>query len=182
MRGAVTDTTGNARGTVASKTVVELFDDLDGGRADETVKFALDGVEYEIDLSTANAASLRDTLAVYIGHAHRPARRPRRAAEETVATVAASTTASSTPTGNHARNGRNGKVSDSASMTAEIRRLASESAQKVSQAARAAAARADDEDALQLAALAEPARPTTGQTTTVGPVPALVIPFMEAGR
>ena len=178
---------------MASKTVVELFDDLDGGRADETVRFALDGVEYEIDLSVEHAAALRDTLAVYIGHAHRPARRARRAAVESTASTAsaAASTESATavtsgrarPVEHHAgptRNGRNGtgKVSDSASMTAEIRRLASESAQKVSQAAQAAAV-ATDEDVYPQNEAAPPVRPAN--QTTVGPVPALVIPFMEAG-
>jgi hypothetical protein len=54
---------------VAQKTVVELVDDLDGGEADETVAFALDGVEFTIDLSADNAHRLRDTLAEYVGHA-----------------------------------------------------------------------------------------------------------------
>ena len=56
---------------MAQKTILELVDDLDGGQADETVAFALDGVEFVIDLSTANAARLRDTLAEYVGHARR---------------------------------------------------------------------------------------------------------------
>jgi nucleoid-associated protein Lsr2 len=36
--------------TVAQKVVTELTDDTDGKLADETVTFALDGREYEIDL------------------------------------------------------------------------------------------------------------------------------------
>jgi hypothetical protein len=56
---------------VAQRTILELVDDLDGGTADETVNFALDGVEYEIDLSDDNAARLRDALAEYVGHARR---------------------------------------------------------------------------------------------------------------
>ena len=56
---------------MAQKTVVELVDDLDGGKADETVAFALDGVEFTIDLSSENAARLRDSLAEYVGHARR---------------------------------------------------------------------------------------------------------------
>jgi hypothetical protein len=166
MRHAATDTIWDARGTVASKTVVELFDDLDGGRADETVRFALDGVEYEIDLSTKHAAVLRDMLAVYIGHAHRPASRARRVVAED----------------NRARNGRNGKVAatSSADLTAEIRRLASESAQKVSQASRVVVVTDDnDDDDTEVTPLL-PVENAAGQTT-VGPVPALIIPFMEAG-
>lgn len=60
---------------MAQKTVVELVDDLDGGEADETVAFALDGVDFMIDLSTENANRLRDTLAQYVGHARRTDRR-----------------------------------------------------------------------------------------------------------
>lgn len=56
---------------MASKTLVILEDDLDGGEANETVKFALDGVEYEIDLSSKNAGKMRDSLATYVGAARR---------------------------------------------------------------------------------------------------------------
>lgn len=56
---------------MAQKTVVELVDDLDGGEADETVNFSLDGVEFTIDLSTENASRLRETLAEFVGHARR---------------------------------------------------------------------------------------------------------------
>ena len=47
---------------MASKTVVEVIDDLDGSKAEETVRFALDGTEYEIDLSGAHSKKLRDSL------------------------------------------------------------------------------------------------------------------------
>ena len=56
---------------MAQKTVLELVDDLDGGPADETVTFALDGGEFEIDLSAENADRLRDALAEFVGHARR---------------------------------------------------------------------------------------------------------------
>jgi hypothetical protein len=56
---------------MAQKTVVLLQDDLDGGTADETVSFALDGVAYEIDLSAKNAGKLRDALATYVSAARR---------------------------------------------------------------------------------------------------------------
>ena len=56
---------------MAQKVQVVLVDDLDGGPAEETVTFSLDGVAYEIDLSHDNAATLRDTLATYVGHARR---------------------------------------------------------------------------------------------------------------
>lgn len=56
---------------MAQKVTVQLVDDLDGGPADETVSFSLDGTAYEIDLSATNAAELRDAFARYVGHARR---------------------------------------------------------------------------------------------------------------
>lgn len=57
--------------TVASKTLVILEDDLTGGKADETISFALDGVSYEIDLSTKNADKMRKGLAQFIAASRR---------------------------------------------------------------------------------------------------------------
>ncbi|MEU0674335.1 Lsr2 family protein [Streptomyces sp. NPDC006172] len=51
---------------MAQKVQVLLVDDLDGGEADETVTFALDGKTYEIDLTTANADKLRGLLDPYV--------------------------------------------------------------------------------------------------------------------
>jgi hypothetical protein len=71
---------------MARKTVVTLEDDLDGGPADETVRFGIGGQEYEIDLSGKNAARLRKQLAPFVTRARpvaraRPAgRAPRRQA------------------------------------------------------------------------------------------------------
>ncbi len=56
---------------MAQKVQVLLVDDIDGGTADETVSFALDGVSYEIDLTTAHATELRDALATWVGHARK---------------------------------------------------------------------------------------------------------------
>jgi DNA-binding protein HU-beta len=64
---------------VASKTVVEWVDDIDGGPAAETVSFALDGVEYEIDLSIEHATQLRTTLTEFIRKARPETPGPRRA-------------------------------------------------------------------------------------------------------
>jgi hypothetical protein len=63
---------------VAQKTILELVDDIDGGTAEETVAFALDGVEFEIDLSAENASRLRDALAEFVGHARRTGGRKQR--------------------------------------------------------------------------------------------------------
>jgi hypothetical protein len=56
---------------MAQKVQVLLVDDLDGGEADETVSFALDGATYEIDLSSANAKKLRDSLQPFVDHARK---------------------------------------------------------------------------------------------------------------
>jgi hypothetical protein len=56
---------------MAQKVQVILVDDMDGGSADETVSFALDGVSYEIDLSSKNATAFRDSLAQYVGTARK---------------------------------------------------------------------------------------------------------------
>ncbi|WP_037574800.1 histone-like nucleoid-structuring protein Lsr2 [Phaeacidiphilus oryzae] len=50
---------------MAQKVQVLLVDDLEGGEADETVTFALDGVAYEIDLTHENAGKLRELLQPY---------------------------------------------------------------------------------------------------------------------
>ncbi|ASR38356.1 nucleoid-associated protein Lsr2 [Prauserella marina] len=62
---------------MAQKVLVSLVDDLDGSEAEETVEFGLDGVSYEIDLSTDNAEELRDALAQYVEHARRSGGRKR---------------------------------------------------------------------------------------------------------
>ena len=53
---------------------VELEDDLDGGPADETLRFGLGGAEYEIDLSKKNASAFRRQIAPYIEHARKAGR------------------------------------------------------------------------------------------------------------
>jgi hypothetical protein len=63
---------------MAQKVTVALEDDLEGGAADETVRFGLDGTDYEIDLSTKNAKAFRRKLAPFIDHARRTGRGPRR--------------------------------------------------------------------------------------------------------
>jgi Lsr2 len=56
---------------------IRLVDDLDGEVADETVEFGVDGKNYEIDLSTANAKKLRDALAEFVASARRAGGRRR---------------------------------------------------------------------------------------------------------
>jgi hypothetical protein len=62
---------------VAQRVNVVLVDDIDGSDAAETVSFALDGVDYEIDLSEAHAEQLREAVALYVGHARRTGGRRR---------------------------------------------------------------------------------------------------------
>jgi hypothetical protein len=56
---------------MAQKVEVRLIDDLDGGEANETVAFALDGTEYEIDLSDTHAQALRQDMKQYLDAARR---------------------------------------------------------------------------------------------------------------
>jgi hypothetical protein len=62
---------------MAQRVQVELVDDLNGEIAQETVRFGIDGTEYEIDLTTENAEKLRSTLAEYADKARKakPGRR-----------------------------------------------------------------------------------------------------------
>jgi hypothetical protein len=66
---------------MAQKVQTLFIDDIDGSEADGTVRFGLDGTDYEIDLSTVHAQELRAVLASYLsasrrvgGGARRPAR------------------------------------------------------------------------------------------------------------
>ena len=63
---------------MAQKVTVALEDDLDGGPADETVRFVIGGAHYEIDLSAGNATAFRRQLAPFIEHARKAGRGPRR--------------------------------------------------------------------------------------------------------
>ena len=52
---------------MAQKVQTLFIDDLDGSEAEGTVRFGLDGAEYEIDLNAEHAQALRDALARYVG-------------------------------------------------------------------------------------------------------------------
>ncbi|MFE3175139.1 Lsr2 family protein [Amycolatopsis sp. NPDC059090] len=56
---------------MAQKVLVEMVDDLDSSAAGQTVRFGLDGAQYEIDLSDDNASALRDELARFIAAGRR---------------------------------------------------------------------------------------------------------------
>lgn len=69
---------------MAARTVVHLIDDVDGSKADETVNFSLDGVEYAIDLSHGNADGLRQALAEFVQAGRRVGRGGKPAARSQV--------------------------------------------------------------------------------------------------
>jgi hypothetical protein len=103
---------------MAQKVTVLLVDDIDGGSADETVSFSLDGVSYEIDLSTKNAKAFRDALAQYVGQARRVGGR--------------------SSGGRSTRSARRGRGGDN--RTAEIREWARKNGHKVNERGRIPAA------------------------------------------
>jgi hypothetical protein len=65
---------------MAQKVTVVLEDDLTGGPAKQTVRFAFDGTDYEIDLNDKNTAAFSKQLAPYLEHARRAGRAPARRA------------------------------------------------------------------------------------------------------
>ena len=73
---------------MAQKIQTLFIDDLDGSEAEGTIRFGLDGTEYEIDLNAEHAQALRDVLARYVHAARRAgggARRPARGGRRTAA-------------------------------------------------------------------------------------------------
>lgn len=64
---------------MAQKIQTLFIDDIDGGAAQGTVRFGLDGTDYEIDLSSKHSDELRGILADYIAHARKTGGPTRRA-------------------------------------------------------------------------------------------------------
>ena len=56
---------------MAQKIQTLFIDDIDGSDAEGTVRFALDGTDYEIDLNADHTTALRGALAVYVAHARK---------------------------------------------------------------------------------------------------------------
>jgi hypothetical protein len=63
---------------MAQKIQVLFTDDIDGGEAEGTVRFAIDGTDYEIDLSAQHNEELRGIFNNYIAHARKAGGTPRR--------------------------------------------------------------------------------------------------------
>jgi len=65
---------------VAQKIQTLFIDDIDGGEAEGTVRFGLDGTDYEIDLNAKHTEDLRKALANYVAHARKAGGAARRGA------------------------------------------------------------------------------------------------------
>jgi Lsr2 len=75
---------------MAQKIQTLFIDDIDGGAAEGTVRFGLDGSDYEIDLSGTHSAELHAALTKYIEHARKvggTAKRTTRGSRKAVSTV-----------------------------------------------------------------------------------------------
>lgn len=101
---------------VAQQVKVILVDDIEGGTADETLSFAIDGAAYEIDLKKDNAAKFRDAVAPYVAAARKAGRGGSRS--------------------NGARSSRRGSSSDRRGRAADIRAWARENGIEVSERGR----------------------------------------------
>ena len=64
---------------MAPKITTPFIDDIDGGAAEGTVRFALDGTDYEIDLNAKHSEELRSALGRYVSHARKVGGASRRA-------------------------------------------------------------------------------------------------------
>ncbi len=51
---------------MAKTVIVTLTDDIDGGVADETLHFSVDGKRYQIDVNASNAAKVRAAFKPFI--------------------------------------------------------------------------------------------------------------------
>jgi nucleoid-associated protein Lsr2 len=72
--GTVISTIEGREGRDGPKVAVVLEDDLTGGPAKQTVRFAFQGTDYEIDLNAKNATAFGKQLAPYIEHARKAGR------------------------------------------------------------------------------------------------------------
>ncbi|MFJ6197462.1 Lsr2 family protein [Micromonospora sp. NPDC092111] len=103
---------------MARKVFTVLTDDLDGGTADRTIEFSLDGVAYTIDLSDANAGALRKALDPYLSAGRRIGR--------------------GVPDGGRVTRGqtRSGSTADNRKQSSEIRAWAAKNGYEVSERGR----------------------------------------------
>lgn len=75
---------------MAQRVIRSFIDDIDGSEAERTFTFAVDGTNYEIDLSSENIREFNDAIAGFVESARKirgastPGRRPRSSASMTV--------------------------------------------------------------------------------------------------
>lgn len=74
---------------MAQRQLTQITDDLDGSILEEatTIQFSLEGVSFEIDLSTENAEQLRSAVAPFLSAARRTSGRRTRGNTTTAATM-----------------------------------------------------------------------------------------------
>lgn len=92
---------GRETGGMAKQVFVELVDDIDGapiksGKG-ETIGFAVDGVDYEIDLGTRNAKEFRKQLDYWTGYATKVGTRGKKAAAKKSAGASATPSSARDP-------------------------------------------------------------------------------------
>jgi len=64
---------------MAARTLVQILDDLDGSDATHTIRFSVDGRDYEIDLNDKHEQQFRRAVEKFVQHARRVgARRPKK--------------------------------------------------------------------------------------------------------
>jgi hypothetical protein len=68
---------------MAQKIQTLFIDDIDGGEAEGTIRFALDGTAYEIDLNSKHSEELRSALGKYVSHARKIGGTTRRSSTST---------------------------------------------------------------------------------------------------
>lgn len=78
---------------MAQRVNVILVDDIDGSDATETVEFALDGSQYEIDLTDVHAKELREALGVFVENGRRVGGRKKKKATATTVEASSGATA-----------------------------------------------------------------------------------------
>ena len=56
---------------MAQKVIREFIDDIDGSEAERTFTFTVDGIDYEIDLSSENIKEFNEAIAGFVDRARR---------------------------------------------------------------------------------------------------------------
>jgi len=104
---------------VAKKVETVLLDDLDGSKADTTIRFDLDGVEYEIDLSATHADDLRKVAEPYVEAGRKISASSRRSTRSNTRRASASGGPTSSEVRNWAK-GQGFEVKERGRMPAEL--------------------------------------------------------------